>query len=199
MSSYQSTGALEELVGHAETILQKLGLPYRTVVLCGGIGFSAAKTYDIGLAAIQNKYRESILTLCRLQARRMKARYRNTDGKPDCAPSWFGLAVGRTSGRNGNYQQEDGSIAIPGTATLNGLTHIKCGFHPFFISKAAMYGGRWWRIPRTPGAEASAIITIVAKDFVRIWPWMLPTRHGCNGCPTLPPMATCWMCRMRCW
>lgn len=129
----QSWDALEELVGHAEAILQKLGLPYRTVVLCGGdLGFSAAKTYDIEVwLPSQNKYREisSCSNFADFQARRMKARYRNADGKPELLHTLngSGLAVGRTLlAVMENYQQEDGSIAIPEVLQpyMNGLTHI---------------------------------------------------------------------------
>ncbi|HEY7885523.1 MAG TPA: serine--tRNA ligase, partial [Cellvibrionaceae bacterium] len=81
-----SDAALEQLTGHAEAILQKLGLPYRTVILCGGdIGFSSAKTYDIEVwVPSQNKFREisSCSNFRDFQARRLKARYRNAEGKP---------------------------------------------------------------------------------------------------------------------
>ena len=108
------------MVGHAEAILQKLELPYRTVVLCGGdLGFSAAKTYDIEVwLPSQKKYREisSCSNFADFQARRMKARYRNADGKPELLHTLngSGLAVGRTLlAVMENYQQADGSIAIP--------------------------------------------------------------------------------------
>lgn len=129
-----SWDALEELVNHAEAILQKLGLPYRTVVLCGGdLGFSAAKTYDIEVwLPSQNRYREisSCSNFADFQARRMKARYRNADGKPELLHTLngSGLAVGRTLlAVMENYQQEDGSIAIPEVLQpyMNGQTHIK--------------------------------------------------------------------------
>ncbi|KUJ84738.1 serine--tRNA ligase [Microbulbifer flavimaris] len=117
----QSEQALEDLTGHAETILQKLNLPYRTVILCGGdIGFAARKTYDIEVwIPSQDKYRE--ISSCSLvgdfQARRMKARWRNPDtGKPELLHTLngSGLAVGRTLiAVLENYQREDGSIEIP--------------------------------------------------------------------------------------
>lgn len=115
-----SESALEELTGHAETILQKLGLPYRTVILCGGdIGFSAAKTYDIEVwVPSQNKYREisSCSNFRDFQARRLKARYRNAEGKPELLHTLngSGLAIGRTLlAVLENYQQADGSVLIP--------------------------------------------------------------------------------------
>ncbi|WP_299975292.1 serine--tRNA ligase [uncultured Pseudoteredinibacter sp.] len=116
----QSEQALEELTGHAEAILQKLGLPYRKVILCGGdIGFSAAKTYDLEVwVPSQEKYRE--ISSCSLfndfQARRMKARFRNADGKPQLLHTLngSGLAIGRTLlAIMENYQNEDGSITVP--------------------------------------------------------------------------------------
>jgi seryl-tRNA synthetase len=129
-----SWDALEGLVGHAETILQKLGLPYRTVILCGGdLGFSAAKTYDIEVwLPSQEKYREisSCSNFADFQARRMKARFRNTDGKPELLHTLngSGLAVGRTLlAVMENYQQADGSIAVPEVLQplMNGMTVIK--------------------------------------------------------------------------
>src|SRR5690554_1601930 len=119
--SEESDAALEGLVGHAEAILQKLGLPHRTVILCGGdIGFSAAKTYDIEVwVPSQNKYREisSCSNFRDFQARRMKARYRNPEtGKPELLHTLngSGLAVGRTLlAVLENYQQADGSVIIP--------------------------------------------------------------------------------------
>jgi seryl-tRNA synthetase len=128
-----SWDALEELVGHAENILQKLDLPYRTVVLCGGdLGFSAAKTYDIEVwLPSQGKYREisSCSNFSDFQARRMKARYRNDQGKPEFLHTinGSGLAVGRTLlAVMENYQREDGSIEIPAILQpmMNGKTSI---------------------------------------------------------------------------
>jgi seryl-tRNA synthetase len=116
-----SWDALESLTGHAETILQKLGLPYRVIVLCAGdTGFSAAKTYDIEVwLPGQQKYREisSCSNFQDFQARRMMARYRNPEtGKPELLHTLngSGLAVGRTLvAVLENYQQADGSIRIP--------------------------------------------------------------------------------------
>jgi len=120
-----SAAALDELTGHAETILQRLGLHYRTVVLCtGDMGFSAARTHDIevwlpGQEEGQGAYREiSSCSVCTdFQARRMKARWRNPDtGKPELVHTLngSGLAVGRTLiAVMENYQQQDGSIRIP--------------------------------------------------------------------------------------
>jgi seryl-tRNA synthetase len=120
-----SSAALDELTGHAETILQRLGLPYRTVVLCtGDMGFAAAKTHDIeawlpGQNEGQGAYREiSSCSVCTdFQARRMMARWRNPEsGKPELVHTLngSGLAVGRTLiAVMENYQQQDGSIRIP--------------------------------------------------------------------------------------
>lgn len=116
-----SDAALEELTGHAEAILQKLGLPYRKVKLCGGdLGFSAAKTYDLEVwLPGQKKYREisSCSTFGDYQARRMQARYRNPEtGKPELLHTLngSGLAVGRTLvAVLENYQQADGSVVVP--------------------------------------------------------------------------------------
>ena len=116
--SYQ---ALEELTGHAEVILQKLGLPYRVVVLCSGdIGFSAAKTYDIEVwLPGQGKYREisSCSNFEDFQARRMQARYRPEGSKKTellHTLNGSGLAVGRCLvAVMENYQQADGSIKVP--------------------------------------------------------------------------------------
>jgi seryl-tRNA synthetase len=121
-----SYAALEELTTHAETILQRLELPYRVVTLCtGDIGFSAAKTYDLEVwLPGQQKYREisSCSNFEAFQARRMQARWRNPDtGKPEPLHTLngSGLAVGRTLvAIMENYQQADGSIRVP--AVLNG-------------------------------------------------------------------------------
>ncbi|MDO8292939.1 MAG: serine--tRNA ligase [Gallionella sp.] len=111
---------LEALLGHAETILQKLGLPYRVMRLCSGdMGFSAALTYDIEVwLPAQNTYREisSCSNFEAFQARRMQARFRNAQGKPELLHTLngSGLAVGRTLvAVLENYQQADGSVAIP--------------------------------------------------------------------------------------
>ena len=112
---------LEELTGHAETILQKLELPYRVVTLCGGdLGFSAAKTYDLEVwLPAQGAYREisSCSNFEAFQARRIKARWRNSEtGKPELLHTLngSGLAVGRTLiAVLENNQQVDGSVSIP--------------------------------------------------------------------------------------
>ncbi|MBT8052796.1 MAG: serine--tRNA ligase [Xanthomonadales bacterium] len=117
----ESTAALDELTGHAEIILQRLGLPYRTVVLCtGDMGFAAAKTHDLEVwLPGQGAYREiSSCSVCTdFQARRMKARWRNPEtGKPELVHTLngSGLAVGRTLiAVMENYQQQDGSIRVP--------------------------------------------------------------------------------------
>ena len=112
--------ALEELTGHAETILQKLELPYRVMALCtGDLGFSAAKTYDIEVwLPEQNTFREiSSCSNCEaFQARRMQARFRKDKGKPELLHTinGSGLAVGRTLvAILENFQNSDGSISIP--------------------------------------------------------------------------------------
>ncbi|WP_045825487.1 serine--tRNA ligase [Teredinibacter turnerae] len=130
----ESMAALESLVGHAETILQKLGLPYRKVILCGGdTGFSSTKTYDLEVwLPSQNTYREisSCSNFGDFQARRMKARYRNAEtGKPELLHTLngSGLAIGRTLvAILENYQQADGSLAIPEVLQpfMNGQTSI---------------------------------------------------------------------------
>ncbi len=116
----QSWDALEELVGHAQTVLQNLELPYRVVTLCSGdTGFAAAKTYDIEVwLPGQQAYREisSCSNCTDFQARRMKARFRNAEGKTELVHTLngSGLAVGRTLvAVLENYQQEDGSITVP--------------------------------------------------------------------------------------
>lgn len=130
-----SSQALEDLTGHAETILQLLELPYRKVILCGGdLGFSAAKTYDLEVwLPGQNAYREisSCSNMLDFQARRMKARWRNPQtGKPELVHTLngSGLAVGRTLiAIMENYQQADGSIRIPKVLQnlMHGLTEIR--------------------------------------------------------------------------
>jgi seryl-tRNA synthetase len=117
----ESWAALETLTSHAEAILQKLGLPYRVIVLCAGdTGFSSAKTYDIEVwLPGQQKYREISSCSCfgDFQARRMMARYRNPEtGKPELLHTLngSGLAVGRTLvAVLENYQETDGRIRIP--------------------------------------------------------------------------------------
>jgi seryl-tRNA synthetase len=116
----KSYDALEEMVGHAENILKKLGLPYRVITLCtGDMGFGAAKTYDLEVwLPAQSTYREiSSVSNCEaFQARRMQARFRIAQGKPELVHTLngSGLAVGRTLvAILENYQQADGSVAIP--------------------------------------------------------------------------------------
>jgi seryl-tRNA synthetase len=116
-----SYAQLEELVGHAETVLQKLGLPYRKLLLCtGDMGFGASKTYDLEVwLPSQQTYREiSSCSNCEdFQARRLQARVRNPDtGKPELVHTLngSGLAIGRTLiAVMENNQNEDGSITIP--------------------------------------------------------------------------------------
>lgn len=116
----QSAQVLEELTGHAEKILQALQLPYRKVLLCGGdLGFSAQKTYDLEVwLPSQQTYREisSCSNFGDYQARRMMARFRNENGKPELVHTLngSGLAIGRTLlAVMENYQQADGSIVVP--------------------------------------------------------------------------------------
>jgi len=116
-----SYAALEELTGHAEEVLQRLQLPYRTVALCAGdIGFGSAKTYDIEVwLPSQGRYREisSCSNFETFQARRMQARWRNPDGgkpEPVHTLNGSGLAVGRTLvAVLENYQNADGSVTVP--------------------------------------------------------------------------------------
>ncbi|WP_107851326.1 serine--tRNA ligase [Oceanimonas marisflavi] len=115
-----SWDALEEMVGHAEKVLQRLELPYRVMALCtGDMGFGAAKTYDLEVwLPAQNTYREisSVSNCGDFQARRMQARVRGADGKPQLLHTLngSGLAVGRTLvAVLENYQQEDGRIRVP--------------------------------------------------------------------------------------
>jgi len=131
----QSMAALEELTGHAETILRLLGLAYRKVILCGGdLGFASTKTYDLEVwLPGQNAYREisSCSNMTDFQARRMKARWRNPEtGKPELVHTLngSGLAVGRTLiAIMENYQQADGSIKIPDALLpyMHGMTEIR--------------------------------------------------------------------------
>jgi len=115
----KSYDALEELTGHAETILQKLELPYRVVSLCtGDLGFSATKTYDLeAWLPAQRTYRSSCSNFESFQARRLQARWRPTEkGKPELVHTvnGSGLAVGRALvAIMENYQQENGAVAIP--------------------------------------------------------------------------------------
>ncbi|HUO20180.1 MAG TPA: serine--tRNA ligase [Steroidobacteraceae bacterium] len=129
-----SYAALEELTGHAETVLQRLGIPYRTVALCAGdIGFGSAKTYDLeAWLPSQERYREisSCSNFEAFQARRLQARWRNPqDKKPEAVHTLngSGLAVGRTLvALLENYQQEDGSVEVPAALRpwLGGLERL---------------------------------------------------------------------------
>ncbi len=116
----RSNDALNEMTGHAEAILQKLGLPYRVMLLCSGdMGFGAARTHDLEVwLPAQNTYREiSSCSNCEaFQARRMQARFKNAQGKNEWVHTLngSGLAVGRTLvAVLENYQQADGSVQIP--------------------------------------------------------------------------------------
>jgi len=116
----KSYEALEEMVSHAENILKALNLPYRVVSLCtGDMGFGAAKTYDLEVwLPAQNTYREiSSVSNCEtFQARRLQARFRNENGKPELVHTLngSGLAVGRTLvAVLENNQQSDGSVIVP--------------------------------------------------------------------------------------
>ncbi|MGQ9424540.1 serine--tRNA ligase [Gilvimarinus sp. F26214L] len=132
-----SDAALEALTTHAETILQRLELPYRVVILCGGdLSFSSARTYDLEVwLPSQDRYREisSCSTFRDFQARRMKARYRNPEtGKPELLHTLngSGLAIGRTLvAIMENYQEADGSIRVPEAlrSYMGGLELIRKG------------------------------------------------------------------------
>ena len=129
--------ALETLTAHAESILARLGLPYRVVTLCtGDIGFAAAKTCDLEVwLPGQRRYREiSSCSNCEaFQARRMRARWRNPEtGKPELVHTLngSGVAVGRALiAIVENFQQADGSIRVPGPLVpyMGGLTEIRGG------------------------------------------------------------------------
>jgi seryl-tRNA synthetase len=115
-----SDAALEEMTGHAEAILQKLGLPYRVMLLCtGDMGFGAAKTYDLEVwLPSQNTYREisSVSNCDAFQARRLQARFKNAQGKNEFVHTLngSGLAVGRTLvALLENFQNADGSVTVP--------------------------------------------------------------------------------------
>ncbi|HSO06012.1 MAG TPA: serine--tRNA ligase [Pelomicrobium sp.] len=129
----RSYEGLEELTGHAEAILRRLELPFRTVTLCtGDMGFSSAKTYDIEVwLPAQNTYREisSCSNFEAFQARRMQARFRNEKGKPELVHTLngSGLAVGRTLvAILENYQRSDGGVDVPSALQpyMGGATHI---------------------------------------------------------------------------
>ena len=129
-----SDAALEALANHAEAILQKLALPYRKVILCGGdLGFSAKRTYDLEVwLPGQEKYREisSCSNFGDYQARRMMARWRNPEtGKPELLHSvnGSGLAVGRTLvAILENYQTSEGKVTIPEVLRpyMGGITEL---------------------------------------------------------------------------
>ena len=129
----KSYEVLDEMCGHAENILKKLGLPYRVITLCtGDMGFGSTKTYDLEVwLPAQNTYREiSSVSNCEaFQARRMQARFRNAQGKPELVHTLngSGLAVGRTLvALLENYQQADGSVTIPEVLHpyMGGLTRL---------------------------------------------------------------------------
>jgi seryl-tRNA synthetase len=116
----KSYEALEEMTGHAEVILQKLGLPYRVMSLCtGDMGFGATKTYDLEVwVPAQGVYREiSSVSNCEaFQARRLQARFKNAQGKNELVHTLngSGLAVGRALvAVLENYQNADGSVTVP--------------------------------------------------------------------------------------
>ncbi len=130
----KSFEALDEMLGHAEAVLQKLGLPYRVVTLCtGDMGFGASKTYDLEVwLPAQGTYREiSSVSNCEaFQARRMQARFKNAQGKNEFVHTLngSGLAVGRAMvAVLENYQQADGSIEVPPALRpyLGGLDVLK--------------------------------------------------------------------------
>ena len=132
-SSYQ---VLEDMTGHAEAILQKLGLPYRVMSLCtGDMGFGASKTYDLEVwLPAQNTFREiSSVSNCEaFQARRLQARFKSAQGKNELVHTLngSGLAVGRTLvAVLENYQNADGSVSIPEALQpyLGGLRALAVG------------------------------------------------------------------------
>jgi seryl-tRNA synthetase len=127
----KSYEALEEMTGHAEAVLQALGLPYRVMLLCtGDMGFGSSKTYDLEVwLPAQNTYREiSSVSNCEaFQSRRMQARFKNAQGKNEFVHTLngSGLAVGRTLvAVLENYQHADGSVAVPAALQpyMGGLT-----------------------------------------------------------------------------
>ena len=130
----QSAAAHEEMVGHAEAILQKLELPYRVVLLSSGdMGFGAVKTYDLEVwVPAQNTYREisSVSNCDAFQARRMQARFKNAQGRNEFVHTLngSGLAVGRALvAVLENFQNADGSVGIPKALQpyLGGLTELR--------------------------------------------------------------------------
>jgi seryl-tRNA synthetase len=129
-----SNAALDEMTGHAEAILQKLGLPYRVMLLCtGDMGFGAARTHDLEVwLPAQNTYREiSSVSNCEaFQARRLQARYKTAQGKNELVHTLngSGLAVGRTLvAVLENYQNADGSVTVPEALRpyLGGMSVLK--------------------------------------------------------------------------
>ena len=130
----KSYEALEEMTGHAEAILQKLGLPYRVMLLCSGdMGFGATKTYDLEVwVPAQATYREiSSCSNCEaFQARRLQARFKNAQGKNELVHTLngSGLAVGRALvAVLGNYQNADGSVTVPEVLRpyMGGITELR--------------------------------------------------------------------------
>jgi seryl-tRNA synthetase len=130
----KSAQALDEMTGHAEAVLQKLGLPYRVMLLCtGDMGFGAARTHDLEVwLPAQNTYREiSSVSNCEaFQARRLQARYKTAQGKNELVHTLngSGLAVGRTLvAVLENYQNADGSVTVPEALRpyLGGLNVLK--------------------------------------------------------------------------
>ena len=134
----QSDATLEQMVGHAEAVLQKLGLPYRVMLLSSGdMGFGATKTYDLEVwVPAQNTFREiSSCSNCEaFQARRMQARYKNAQGKNEFVHTLngSGLAVGRTLvAVLENFQNADGSISLPDALRpyMGGVAVLKAEAH----------------------------------------------------------------------
>ena len=130
----KSYEALEEMTGHAEAILQKLGLPYRVMLLCSGdMGFGATKTYDLEVwVPEQGTYREiSSCSNCEsFQARRLQARFKNAQGKNELVHTLngSGLAVGRALvAVLENYQNADGSVTVPEVLRpyMGGITELR--------------------------------------------------------------------------
>ena len=164
-----SWAALEELTRHAETILEKLDLPYRRVALCAGdLGFAAAKTYDLEVwLPGQNAYREisSCSNFEDFQARRMQARLRNAQGKPELVHTLngSGLAVGRTLvAVLENYQCADGSVEVPVVLRgyMGGVERIepaRCFF------RRSLTGGRQLKLAtRAAGGKITSVPTAVS-------------------------------------
>jgi seryl-tRNA synthetase len=130
----KSYAALEEMTGHAEAILQKLGLPYRVMLLCSGdMGFGSTKTYDLEVwVPAQGTYREiSSCSNCEaFQARRLQARFKNAQGKNELVHTLngSGLAVGRALvAVLENYQNADGSVTVPDVLRpyMGGITELR--------------------------------------------------------------------------